>query len=259
MHPGVLPSTIGRPLDAVVNGLHARLAVDAKRDTRCSEQGRLEHCPCLSPWDVGDPRGRDASGDSRDRAVVGDRHEGPPVHRQTASEAVQPGSIGVDLPGEDAVGRSQHPLERLFGGSGGQDHRSLRHEAPVAHRVGALRGNGSRDDAVVDTLEPLGGRVLAYPGPVVKIADLALLEDVIRWNNTLLVKAGLVHEVVHADQAPVMLGEACGEASALRPLPSGGSRLERTAVVVVPLVTLFFGPQELVDGSHLGSHTEVAE
>ena len=69
---------------------------------------------------------------------------------------------------------------------------------------------------IADTFKPLVSGVLTDPVPVVKVTNVAPLEDGIRREIILRVAAFFVHQIIHAHQAPVVRGEAGGEAAAMR-------------------------------------------
>ena len=93
---------------------------------------------------------------------------------------------------------------------------------------------------------------------MVEAPDLAPLENALRRLLGIGVDAFVLHELEHAYQAPVVRGKACGEAAALRELHAGKGRLEGTAVVLVPLVVFFFGPQQLPHPPNNSTRSEVA-
>ena len=67
-----------------------------------------------------------------------------------------------------------------------------------------------------------------------QVADLAPLEDGVGGSLHLGVEAFLLHGGVDADKAFVVVGEPGSVASALRELPAGYRRLQRTSKVAVP-------------------------
>ena len=72
------------------------------------------------------------------------------------------------------------------------------------------------------------------------------------------IDGALGHEVVEADETRFVGGEPSCEASTLRELSAGESRLESPFKLVVPLPRLLLGAKEAPYASHFGSHTKVA-
>ena len=94
-------------------------------------------------------------------------------------------------------------------GLGGRDCHSVYWVQPtVTERVIPVHGGRSRHDLIADSSVQLLFGMLARPGPVVHVADLAPLEDAIGRNFGLRIRACLEHEAVDADDASAMGGES---------------------------------------------------